>query len=54
MWGKGGEGRLLNATDYTQKYPIVLPNKHHLMNLIIKKVYYKNLHAGPNDVGNDS
>ncbi|KYN42714.1 hypothetical protein ALC56_02843 [Trachymyrmex septentrionalis] len=37
---------LLNAgsIDYTQKYPIILPNKHHLMNLI-KEVYHKNLHA---------
>ncbi|XP_011690002.1 PREDICTED: uncharacterized protein LOC105451334 [Wasmannia auropunctata] len=41
-------GRLRNASiEYTQKYPIVLPKKHHLTKLIIRDIHYKNLHAGP-------
>ncbi|XP_070169554.1 uncharacterized protein [Polyergus mexicanus] len=44
-------GRLCNASiEYSQKYPIILPNKHHLTKLIIRDIHYKNLHAGPQAV----
>lgn len=44
-------GRLHHAPlEYSQKHPIVLPNKHHLTKLIIRDVHYRNLHAGPQAV----
>lgn len=40
-------GRLCNASiEYSQKHPIILPNKHHLTTLIIRDTHYRNLHAG--------
>jgi len=48
VWG-GGE--LHHAPlEYSQKHPIVLPNKHHFTKLIIRDVHYRNLHAGPQAV----
>ncbi|XP_018365332.1 PREDICTED: uncharacterized protein LOC108762706 [Trachymyrmex cornetzi] len=44
-------GRLRHAPiGYSQKHPIVLPQKHHLTELIIRDTHYKNLHAGPQAV----
>ncbi|XP_011697588.1 PREDICTED: uncharacterized protein LOC105455747 [Wasmannia auropunctata] len=44
-------GRLHHAPlEYTQKHPIVLPQKNHLTDLIIRDVHYRNLHAGPQAV----
>lgn len=41
-------GKLRHAPiEYSKKYPIILPNKHHLTELIIKNTHYRNLHAGP-------
>lgn len=40
-------GRLKNSTlSYTQKFPMVLASNDHLMELIIREAYLKNLHAG--------
>jgi hypothetical protein len=41
-------GRLINAhINYDQKFPIVLPSKHHITKLIILDQHEKELHAGP-------
>jgi hypothetical protein len=41
-------GRLINAhINYDQKFPIVLPSKHHITKLIILDQHQKELHAGP-------
>ncbi|XP_063907415.1 uncharacterized protein LOC135125692 [Zophobas morio] len=41
-------GRLINADiNYEQKFPIVLPSKHHVTKLIILKTHKEQLHAGP-------
>lgn len=41
-------GRLRNAEiNYNQKFPIILPHKHHITNLIITYEHVKQLHAGP-------
>lgn len=40
-------GRLRHAPiEYSRKYPIILPKKHHLTELIIRDAHYRNLHAG--------
>ncbi|XP_063630426.1 uncharacterized protein LOC134801759 [Cydia splendana] len=41
-------GRLSNADlEYTQKHPIVLPRRDHVVNLIVDYFHRKHLHAGP-------
>ncbi|XP_024875383.1 uncharacterized protein LOC112456855, partial [Temnothorax curvispinosus] len=47
-------GRLMNAAlSYDQRFPIILPSKHPFSTLLIREMYYKNLHAdnGRNFVG---
>ncbi|KRY82042.1 hypothetical protein T4D_17099 [Trichinella pseudospiralis] len=40
-------GRLrLSDLDYEMKYPIILPKKHHIVNLIIGRAHSNTLHAG--------
>ncbi|XP_003370011.1 Pao retrotransposon peptidase superfamily [Trichinella spiralis] len=40
-------GRLrLSDLDYEMKYPIILPKKHHVVNLIIDRAHSNTLHAG--------
>ncbi|KRX34641.1 hypothetical protein T05_6672 [Trichinella murrelli] len=42
-------GRLrLSDLDYEMKYPIILPKKHHVVNLIIDRAHSNTLHAGNN------
>ncbi|KRZ28867.1 hypothetical protein T4C_8238 [Trichinella pseudospiralis] len=42
-------GRLrLSDLDYEMKYPIILPKKHHIVNLIIGRAHSNTLHAGNN------
>lgn len=42
-------GRLKNASlSYDTKHPILLPKKHHVVNLIIDHYHHLYLHAGPN------
>lgn len=41
-------GRIDNASaTYNQRHPIILPKKHHVTDLIIRQIHYRNLHAGP-------
>ncbi|KAL4702854.1 hypothetical protein ACJJTC_007108 [Scirpophaga incertulas] len=41
-------GRLSNSVlDYTQKHPIVLPRRDHIVNLIVDYYHRTHLHAGP-------
>ncbi|XP_011687442.1 PREDICTED: uncharacterized protein LOC105449756 [Wasmannia auropunctata] len=40
-------GRLRHAPiEFARKYPVILPKKHHLTELIIRDTHYRNLHAG--------
>lgn len=44
-------GRLSNSSlNYDQKYPKILPAKHHMTELIIRDTHQQNLHAGPHVV----
>lgn len=41
-------GRLTNSNlDYSQKHPIVLPRKHHILDLLVDYHHKVNCHAGP-------
>ncbi|KRY46182.1 hypothetical protein T03_13469 [Trichinella britovi] len=41
-----GGGLRLSNFDYEMKYPIILPKKHHVVNLIIDRAHSNTLHAG--------
>jgi hypothetical protein len=41
-------GRLVNANIfYNKKFPIVIPKRHHITNLIVEREHLRQLHAGP-------
>jgi hypothetical protein len=41
-------GRLVNANIfYNKKFPIVIPKRHHITNLIVEREHLRRLHAGP-------
>lgn len=38
----GGRLRHVTPIEYSKKYPIILPNKHHLTELIVRDTHYRN------------